>query len=131
MLLNSSDIAVDVETLGKRNNAAILSIGAVKFDPNGNVLGDAFYVDVDPASCVALGMTIDISTIMWWMGQRRNADGALIYDESRDEARKVMVTADRIDLASALYGFNEWFGPVSLPVWGNGSTFDKIGRAHV
>jgi len=106
-------VMVDIETLGKGNNAAILSIGAVKFNPFTYDIYDSFYVPVDPESCQALGLKIDASTVMWWM----HAD--------RDDAREAMMIETRVDLPSAMYGFVDWFGG-DKPVWGNGSTFDNV-----
>jgi DNA polymerase III epsilon subunit-like protein len=60
---------LDLETLGTGNNACILSIGAVKFDPFGEGLQDdsRFEVFIDPQSCTDAGLVIDASTVMWWM----------------------------------------------------------------
>lgn len=106
-------VMLDLETLGKRHNAALLSIGATKFDPFTGEIIDTFYVAVDPESCQALGLTVDASTVMWWMDPERNA------------AREAMMREERLDLPSALYGFVDWFGG-DKPVWGNGSTFDNV-----
>ena len=106
-------VMVDIETLGKGNNAAILSIGMVKFNPFNDVIYDSFYVPVDPRSCQALGLQVDADTVMWWM------------DAKRDAARQAMMLEARVDLPSALYGLVDWFGE-DKPVWGNGSTFDNV-----
>ncbi len=106
-------VMVDIETLGKGNNAVILSIGAVKFDPLGEGVIDSFYVDVDPESCQALGLKLDASTVMWWLAPEREA------------GRKALVDAKQISLPEALYGFTDWFGE-DKPVWGNGATFDNV-----
>jgi len=109
----NTNVMVDIETLGTDNNAVILSIGAVKFDPWGHGIEDSFYVPIDPKSCQALGLKLDASTVMWWM------------DDERTAARSLMVKEERVGLAEALYGFNDWFGD-DKPVWGNGSTFDNV-----
>ena len=44
-------VMLDIETLGKRHNAALLSIGATKFDPFTDKIIDTFYVAADPESC--------------------------------------------------------------------------------
>jgi hypothetical protein len=109
----TTDVMLDIETLGKGNNAVILSLGAVKFSPWGHGIDDSFYVAVNPESCQALGLALDASTVMWWMA------------DERTEARSKMVKEDRVDLVEALYGFNDWFGD-DKPVWGNGATFDNV-----
>lgn len=112
----SVQVMIDLETFGTGNDAVILSIGAVKFDPetSGMPLTDGFYVAIDPRSCVAAGLKMDASTVMWWM------------DEDRDEARRALMSTERLDLVTALEGFTMWFGHESLPVWGNGATFDNV-----
>ena len=49
----------DLETLGNRNKAVILSIGACFFIPDGQgIRSDSFEVFVDPQSCVDIGRMI-------------------------------------------------------------------------
>ena len=36
-----------------------------------------------------------------------------------------------VDLDEALLGFAAWFGDESLPVWGNGATFDNVVLSNV
>lgn len=109
-------VMIDIETLGNGNEAALLSIGACKFDPNNprKKIEDSFYVAIDPATCQAYGLKIDATTVMWWM------------DDQRNEARSRLMADDRTDLATALEGFSMWFGNKSMPVWGNGATFDNV-----
>jgi hypothetical protein len=104
-------VMLDLETFGTGNNAAIASIGAVKF--NADEILDEFHVGVDVESCTNLGLKMDASTVMWWL------------DPERAEARAALLALERVDLASALLGFSEWFGD-EKPLWGNGSTFDNI-----
>jgi exodeoxyribonuclease VIII len=107
---------VDLETLGTGPDAVILSIGAAKFDPTveGDPILDTFHQHVDPANAQAVGMKITASTVMWWLHPDRAA--------ARDELLKY----ERVDLWSVLYGFKQWFGDESLPLWGNGATFDNV-----
>jgi len=109
-----TEVMVDLETFGTGNNAVIVSIGAAKFDPKGQGVEDSFYAVVDPSSCVQYGLKIDPATVLWWMSEDRN------------EARKELLEEDMQDLGTALEGFSMWFGSESLPVWGNGSTFDNV-----
>jgi exodeoxyribonuclease VIII len=88
-------------------------VGAVKFDPRVDELGDKFYVDIDPESCVKHGLRMDVSTVMWWLKQT-------------EEARNAVTDHERLDLPAALEGFADWFGSTSLPTWGNGATFDNV-----
>jgi exodeoxyribonuclease VIII len=108
-------VMVDLETLSTGPNAAILSIGAVKFDPfDSDVQLDSFYQPIEAASCQALGLTISAETVLWWM------------ETPQDSARIRYLNERHMDLPSTLEGFLSWFGNESLPVWGNGATFDNV-----
>jgi len=106
---------IDLETLGTRPDAAILSIAAVEFDPETRQLGREFYEIVDLASSMRTGGTVDASTILWWMKQS-------------NEARGEFERAGR-DMAHVLYLFSGWlrqkFGE-SVRIWGNGADFDNV-----
>lgn len=104
-------VMIDLETLGKRHNAAILSIGAVAFTKDKAV--STLSVDIDPESCEAMGLTLDASTVMWWMKQS-------------DEARKLLTHSFKKSLCEALNDFEEWFPEGVQGVWGNGATFDNV-----
>lgn len=111
----STHVMVDLETMGNGNEAAIVAIGAVKFDPMGSGVLDAFYAPVDLESSVAVGLKMEAATVMWWL------------HGDRDRARKELLRATTVlHVGDALHGFAEWFGPESLPVWGNGATFDNV-----
>lgn len=101
---------IDIETVGSRPNAPILSIGAVKFDPDAGKMGAEFYVDVDPVSAFAHGVPCG-RTFKWWM-------------EQSDEARKAAVCGvtalpDALKQLTAFYP--KW---KDVKVWGNGPSFD-------
>ena len=107
---------VDLETLGNRNKAVILSIGACKFSLSGDgVQSASFEVFVKPESCVEIGMELDASTVMWWMAPERG------------EARDLMVEKQEraVHIRDALWQFRNWLGE-DIPVWGNGATFDNV-----
>ena len=64
---------VDLETMGKTNNAAIISIGAVFFDESAVYCGNSFYSVIDLRSSLDLNLTVDASTILWWLQQNETA----------------------------------------------------------
>lgn len=105
------DIMLDLETLGNGPNSVILSIGGVKFGPNG--LGEEFYRVVDAQSCIDSGLQMDVSTILWWMEQG---------DEARAEFKR-----KGANLGAALLDFRQFCGGGSddLRVWGDGAAFDN------
>lgn len=104
-------IMVDLETLGTGGDAVLLSIGAAKF--NSDEIVDSFHVAIDPATAQGYGLKIDADTVMWWL------------DPGRAEAREALLKLERVDLVSALLGFAMWIGGDSIPLWGNGATFDN------
>lgn len=108
----SEHIMLDLETFGNSNNAAIVSIGAVKFTLTDIV--DEFQTGVHLGSSMAVGLTVDPDTIDWWM------------DLDRREALDALRALDKVDIASALIGFKEWAGDNIAAIWGNGSTFDNV-----
>ena len=105
-------IMLDLETMGNSSNAAIVAIGAVKFDA-ANGITDSFYQKVDLESAVDNGGIMDPSTVIWWLGQN-------------DAARKEM-QAPGVPIAAALGSFHSWAGVnVDVRVWGNGAAFDNV-----
>ena len=106
----------DLETLGNRNKAVILSIGACFLIPDGQgIRSDSFEVFVTPESCVDIGMEMDPSTVLWWMAPERG--------EARDVLMGKMEKA--VHIRDALHRFSAWFGS-NKPNWGNGATFDNV-----
>lgn len=104
-------VMLDLETMSVRSNAAIASIGAVKFEVGTGII-DQFYRTVDLRTCKAVGLHIDPETVEWWNKQSKEARQALLKDN--------------VSLNQALDDFTEWFGRSSLPTWGNGAGFDNV-----
>lgn len=114
-----TDLMIDFETLGTSPDSAILSMGAVRFNLDSNEVDDAgFYASISVDSNLQAGRTIDESTLIWWMGQSK-------------EAQKVF-TEPKLTLEIALGEFYEWFGPEDkdMRVWSNGADFDIPMLAH-
>ena len=111
-------IMVDIETMGKKSNAPIVSIGAVLFDPATGILGETFYKVVSLESAVSWGAEIDSSKVIWWLKQS-------------PEARSAIANDDAIKLDDALLMFTDFVldnvagGRKKAQVWGNGATFDN------
>lgn len=116
-------LMVDIETLGNKPGAVILSISAVQFDIETGYIGKEFHTEIDMESCVAFGLKMDTSTIMWWMSQD-------------DEARKKVMEPEtpRQQLDIALQEFIRWcaftFAGMDFEVWGNSNRFDLGLLAH-
>lgn len=121
----SIEVMLDLETMSIESDAAIVSIGAVKFDPLGPIgtLGNAadpeyqhFHAAVEMYSLEEAGFRFGGKTISWWLGQPDAVRQALLGTEE----------APPQHIGSVLSAFYRWFGDVSLPTWGNGAGFDNV-----
>ena len=113
-------IMLDLETMGNGSNAAIVSIGAVRFDVETGVT-DLFHKGVDLESSVSNGGIMDASTVMWWLGQSR-------------EVQEKLMSLEKVFLLCALSGFAVWAtkdgtAPVD-EIWGCGATEDNVWLAN-
>ena len=106
-------IMVDLETMGTAPGSAIVSIGAVAFDPQAGTLGEEFYRVISLSSCQRAGLSMDPATVVWWTQQS-------------DAARSQLNNADAEELPSALAWFATWFRRQSGQfIWGHGANFDE------
>lgn len=107
-------VVLDLETMGTKPYAPILSIGAVRFRMDDQPIhpSDMFHVKVKLSSCVELGLRPEADTILWWMQQSEAARRGVFED----------MTA--MDLPNALDEFTTWFNSRPDTVWGNSAAFD-------
>jgi hypothetical protein len=112
-----SDIMIDLETLATSPNAAVLTIGAVKFDPfnieTDNPTCEKLYIRVDLDSCDALGLDVSEDTLEWWSQQSKEAQEEAFSTEGRIEIREAF---------NQLYKFS-WG---AKRVWSHGASFDTV-----
>lgn len=114
-----NNVMMDLETMGKGPHAAIVTIGAVFFDPMTGELGAEFEAHIDLNDSARFG-EMDPDTVLWWLGQSDDARAAL----------KPSGKSQRLD--DALWGLYEWMVNGSegnngnLKVWGNGASFDNV-----
>jgi hypothetical protein len=110
-------VMLDLETLGTKADAVILSIGAVKFDlETGKMDDDGFYASVSVDSNLALGRKISENTLIWWMNQSKKAQA--VFHEPKQT------------LETALLSMIEWLGHNKRCIWSNGADFDIPMLAH-
>lgn len=121
--LTCEHISVDCETLSLRENAALLSIGAVVFNPYSldsvAILraGRTFSVIIDLRDqAEKYGRHIDADTIKWWMKQS-------------DEARKQAFSDASVGFVEALTQFENWIldkvGKTAR-MWTHGAAEDSV-----
>jgi hypothetical protein len=67
------DVMIDIESLGTKPGAVILSIAAVCFDPAAATVGKGFYTGISIEDSQTHGLTIDAKTLSWWMSQSHQA----------------------------------------------------------
>lgn len=108
-----TDIMLDLETMSTEPNAAIVAIGAIKFDIQTGVRGSMFYQVVNLESSVGAGGIIDPKTVCWWLRQS--------YD-----TRAIFLNNDGEGIEGALVAFTEWVPTEEFNVWGNGAAFDNV-----
>jgi inhibitor of KinA sporulation pathway (predicted exonuclease) len=89
------DVMIDLETFDNVSTTAIVQIGAAVFDRTNGKIIDEFKADVDPQSCIDIGLTLGIDTIMWWLKQS-------------DEARASITSTPRGPIREVLTNFNNF-----------------------
>lgn len=109
-----NDVMIDLETLDTSASAAILSIGACRFNES-EIDNDGFYRVIKIQSNIDEGRTISGSTLAWWMTQG-------------ERAKAVFTDPKAVTLDQALDELREWLGsPIeakNVRVYGNGANFD-------
>ena len=104
------DFSIDLETLGTRFDAPILSIGAAQFDRHTGEIGKTFYREILVDSAIRHGV-ISGDTLRWWMNQG-------------EAAKRVFGTENKHQLQQALVQLSAYLPQKHGRVWGNGSSFD-------
>lgn len=105
---------IDIETLGTKADSAVLTIGALKFDPFNLVdptNGIHLYLEVDEQTNA--GRSVSEDTLKWWGEQ----DDAVRADVFREEGRSTV--------KSALDELAEFVKDTD-GVWAQGPTFDMV-----
>ncbi|MGY3851488.1 3'-5' exonuclease [Aeromonas aquatilis] len=114
-----NNVMLDLETMGKGPRAAIVTIGAVFFDPMTGELGAEFEAHIDLNDSARFG-EMDPDTMLWWLGKSDDARAAL------------KPSGKHQPLNDALWGLYEWMvngsegNDGNLNVWGNGTSFDNV-----
>lgn len=106
-------VMLDLETLGTKPGSIILSIGACTMDGR-----FTYHQLLKLDEQVNRGMTLDPSTVLWWMAQ---SDAAR---EAQTETKRPV--SNRMHPSAALSAFKLWFAEHggNGEIWGHGSNFD-------
>jgi hypothetical protein len=119
-------VMLDLETMDVAPSAAILTIGAVHFDPFGQDTEETlrtpertFYARISLDSNTAQGRTMSAGTVKWWLGQT-------------DSARNELLQAE-LALRTAILTFRMWASnltPRADRVWAKSPEFDVVILKH-
>lgn len=103
---------VDLETLGTTGDSVIMSIAAIPFNIESGATDEPFYANISIQSCLDHGLTVEGSTVAWWMQQD-------------DVAIRRLFEGTAHLLGTALADLSTKFGLYQdLKVWGNSARFD-------
>ena len=104
---------LDLETLGTRPDCVIMTLGAVKFDPFNpdREPGPGIYLRMDLEEQLALGRTVDDSTIEWWAQQ-----DSRVRTEAWDGTDRSSIHELKRELNRFLVGVDD--------IWSQGPVFD-------
>jgi hypothetical protein len=100
----------DLETFGTAKNSVIIQVAAIQFNHDFTIV-NTFNDLVDPQSCLDAGLSIDLSTVLWWM------------EQSEEAKRSVILPKKRSHLKDVLWNLHRWI-PKETKAWGNGASFD-------
>lgn len=103
---------LDIETLSTAVNAAVLSIGAVEFDPFSGEIKNEFYHELRLDQ--QRQRLIDIGTVQWWVKQvcEDTTRGTIFLNENKTPVR------------NALLLLKEFFGDGEKVIWACDPDFD-------
>lgn len=119
---NIVNVAVDIETMSLRPDAAIVSLAAVPFNPDSGMgvspfLEGSFYEVVNATTCALYGMRFDMDTVLWWAGRS-------------DEEKAELLSLTPLGINEVMESFHSYLEGVKekqdaeLHVWAQGSDFD-------
>ena len=108
---------IDLETLGLKHDAVILSIGAVRFDSDGPIPGEELYIELDTESQPE--HRVDIDTLKWWMHQTSIGNPMPVHGKVKPH--------------HACFQLFDFLGIVEKEdeIWANGINFDMPKLEHL
>ena len=109
-----ADIMLDLESLGTRPDCAILTLGAIKFNPYVlDSFGDSLYLRIDVDEQLALGREVQEDTLTWWSNQAED-----VREEALGEGNRVSLTEMYRQLNKFCVG--------ATNIWCQGPAFDIV-----
>lgn len=118
---------LDIETLSTENDAVIVQISAVQFNPITGETYRTFDVNIDPQTAIDLGLNVSASTTKFWLSQSKEAIDSVF--------NKIAVSLHEalIGLKIFIISCSSSSDKVDTRIWGNGPSFDcsKIKSSYV
>lgn len=120
-------VMVDLETMGVRPGSAITSIGAAAFTAHADgtyEFASLFHARISLESAVRAGLTMDASTVVWWLAQA---------PEAREETQAPDKSS--FEIQRVLSSFSNWLQENvgrDYDIYGNSAAFDLglLGAAY-
>jgi hypothetical protein len=109
------DFMLDIETLGTKPGAVVLSVGVIAFERNTGKERAEFYRAIDLRSSRKSGLHVDADTMLWWFKQNQEAQKA------------ALLAPDASPLEQVVLEFKQWFMKHRTrenSVWSQGLDFD-------
>ena len=108
------DCMIDVESMGKGADAALVALGAAFFDIRSQTIGPTFLRTINLATAVRDGGTMDPSTVLFWLRQGEAARHSIAYNGQ--------------DIRKVLGDFSDWIKETcrheDVRPYGNSNSFD-------
>lgn len=111
-------LMLDLETLGNKPGAAIVAIGAVAFNMDGEIHENKFHQKITFESALETGK-VNASTLKWWMKQSDESRDYLVGESDVEELDTWTVTCNFMSW------LKEVFPDGDYEVWGNSIRFDN------
>lgn len=110
--MNNEHFMIDIETLSTAVNTAVLSIGAVEFDPFSGEIKNEFYHELRFTD--QQDRAIDIRTVQWWVKQ-------VYHNVQRGE---IFIKDEKTPVRNALILLKDFMGTGGKTVWACDPDFD-------
>lgn len=99
-----TQITVDIETLGRGENAQIVQLAAIAFDKSGVQIGEFNkYVKWETNK---YNFVVDPSTVAWWLKQSKEAINSVFGEKNRHSIKKVLIEFE--DWCNLFDDYNLW-----------------------
>lgn len=113
------DFMLDLETVNTTPDAAIVSIGCIRFNILTGTPMERFESAVGLKSCLDIGLTVSADTFYWWLSP------------DMPQAARDAVRTNPVSIDEATDRFSNWIYEFKTDLrrarlWGNGSGFDNV-----